>query len=130
VEDKLTEPPGISRVICRFPLRLPPLTTVTAFQTKGPCQAALAPTDDPALPTSTSFGDFTSAPASFSLSPIEQGSLSSAYESNNHESWIGRLCPGAPVIVTQYRRVRTVQTGVTIENFSLSTPAGIHRKEE
>jgi hypothetical protein len=30
-----------------------------------------------------------------------------------------RLCPGTPVVVTQYRKVRAVQTGVTIENFRL-----------
>ena len=29
------------------------------------------------------------------------------------------ICPGTPMTVTQYRRVRTVQTSVTIENFSI-----------
>jgi hypothetical protein len=112
----------ISGVFCRFPLRMPPLTTVTALQTRGPCELAPAQPGDPSLPTSISIGDFGTAPASFGIS-MEQGQLlnNTIFGSSTSDPKIVpiRLCPGTPVVVTQYRKVRAVQTGVTIENFRL-----------
>jgi hypothetical protein len=44
------------------------------------------------------------------------------HSDNNAPQWdspLPRLCPGSLRIVTQYRKARTLQTGITIENFRL-----------
>jgi hypothetical protein len=123
------QPRGIQRIsgfICRFPLRPPKLTTLTAFQTKGPCSAAATSPRDPKLFVSNSFGNFDPAPASFSLSSVDETYFSKGggYLSSDgkplDESLIPRLCPGAPVVITQYQKVRSMQNSVTIDNFNLS----------
>lgn len=122
---------GILAVDCHFPLRVPQLTTVAATETIGPCGTATARDIDPALPVySTGFGDFGTAPADFGISPMEERGV--LYGANNNsnttingkpvaDSQVSRLCPGTPVVVTQFRKVRAVQTGMTIENFNLAS---------
>jgi hypothetical protein len=126
VKEQPKEMQRSSGFICRFPLRPPTLTTLTAFLTKGPCSASTTSPSDPKLFISNSFGNFDPIPASFSLSSVDESSFSGggAYLSSDgkplDESLIPRLCPGAPVVITQYQKVRSMQTSVTIENFSLS----------
>jgi hypothetical protein len=126
IEDRNGETPRIFALNCRYPLRMPAVTTVTALLTKGPCSAAPTPADGPELKTSNSLGDFGNAPASLGLSPMEERGLLIGPDSNSNngkplaDSEVSRLCPGTPVVVTQYRKVRSVQTGVAIENFSLA----------
>jgi hypothetical protein len=123
VDNKEMEVIHIFGVYCRFPLRTPPLTTVTALQTRGPCELAPTQPSDPALPTSNTFRDLGTAPASFGISPMEQGELLNGSNfgssSSDPKTVPIRLCPGTPVVITQYRKVRAVQTAMTIENFTL-----------
>ncbi|MGA3131692.1 MAG: hypothetical protein ABSD59_12875 [Terracidiphilus sp.] len=120
VDDRAGQVLHIAGVFCRFPLRMPSRATITALQTRGPCELAPAQPGDPALPISSSIGDFGTAPASFGISPMEQGQFLNAPNYTSDPKVVPiRLCPGTPVVVTQYRKVRAVQTGITIENFSL-----------
>lgn len=110
----------ILSVFCRFPLRQPAVTTVMANETKGPCELAATPLGDPALPASMTLGDFDVAPASFGISPMEERVIlngNNYFTSNGKPSIQARLCPGTPIVVTQYRKVRTVQTSISIGNF-------------
>jgi len=121
---------GILAVDCRFPLRAPQLTTVSATETIGPCGAAPAQTADRALPVyETVLGDFDTAPADFGISPMEERQFLGSPNNNAitiingktvNDAQASRLCPGTPVVVTQYRKVRAVQTGMTIENYRLA----------
>jgi hypothetical protein len=112
----------ITGLICRYPLRMP-VMSLTTFPSKGPCAAAPVTAGDPAAGNSSTGGDFNTAPASFGISPMEDG-LSLSFGTYNSvsgtptvESQLPRVCLGTPLVVTQYRKVRAVQTGVTIENF-------------
>jgi len=115
----------ITGLVCNYPLRTP-VTSLTAYPTKGVCRAAPDSAGDPAVDISSTTGDFNTAPATFGISPLEQ-SMSMSFGTYNSEndttpqvsSQLSRLCPGSPVAVTEYRKARAVQTGATIENFRL-----------
>jgi len=112
---------NIFAIFCRFPLKTPALFTVTALQTRGPCELAPAQPGDPSLPISRWFGNFDAAPASFGISPMEESAILSGSGYNPDPKIVPtRLCPGAPVVVTQYRKVRSLQTGIKVENFNLA----------
>jgi hypothetical protein len=125
-EDGQRDTLQITGLVCHYPLRTPVMMSLTTFPTKGPCPAAPAPAGDSVEGTSlTTVGDFNTTPATFGISPIE-GWISfsfGTYNSNSGtqpvDSELSRVCPGTPVVVTQYRKVRAEQTGVTIENFRL-----------
>jgi hypothetical protein len=121
IDDKGAGVLHIIGVFCRFPLKMPAVTTVRAPQTRGPCELAPAQPGDPALAISNTLGNFASAPATLRISPMEQTIFLSGPNYTNDPKLIPlRLCPGTPVDITQYRKVRTMQTSLTIENFSLS----------
>ena len=116
----------VTGLVCSYPLGMPVMMSLTTFPTKGPCPAVPAPAGDPAAGTSSTVGDFYAAPATFGISPMEGISLSFPGTYNTTysgarpvDSELSRVCPGTPVVVTQYRKVRAEQTGVTIENFRL-----------
>jgi hypothetical protein len=113
-------------LVCRYPLAMPVMMSLTIFRTKGPCPAAPAPAADPAAGISATVGDFNAPPATFGISPMEvmSSSFGGVYSTSDSgtqpaDSEISRVCPGTPVVLVQYRKVRAVQNGVTIENFKL-----------
>jgi hypothetical protein len=115
----------ITGLDCRFPLRMPTPTIITALMTKGPCETPTVTAGDSTPTYYLTTGDFSSAPATFGITPMEEIFSGGPGNSSSNgmplaDSEILRLCPGTPVVVTQYRKVRAVETGVTMENFSLS----------
>ena len=100
IDNKELEVLHIFAVFCRFPLRTPTTTTVTALQTRGPCELAPAQPGDPALPTSNTFGNLGTAPAYFGISPMEQGELLNGpnfgSSSSDPKTVPIRLCPARP----------------------------------
>src|SRR5205823_417999 len=75
-EDRQRVTLQITGLVCRYPFRMPAMISLTTFPTKGPCPAAPAPAGDPAAGTSSTFGDFNTALATFGFSPMEGMSLS------------------------------------------------------
>ncbi len=112
----------VTGVACRFPLRMPVLSLKASYR-KGPCPAAPTAAGNFAPVTVATLGDFNTAPATFGISPMEDGMYVSFPDNHSFdsrspvESQTDRVCPGTPVIFTQYRKVRAVQTGVTIDKF-------------
>lgn len=117
IEDSPGGTTRIYDVACRFPLREPTQTIVTAVMTEGPCSASTGNR------TKLGIGFFETAPATLGISPIEEMGLmtGSAYNGASFSALPSSyLCPGEPVVLTQYRKVRTVQTSATIEGFDLA----------
>jgi hypothetical protein len=115
---------GMLRVMgmtCHFPFHEPPPTQVDAHMTRGPCELAPAQPGDPNMPIGYILGDFRAAPATFALSPIEERIVLDIPNKTGHPAAVPlSICPGTSVVVTQSHKVRSVQTGMMVENFDVS----------
>lgn len=113
-------PPEISGISCRFAMRSPQLTYVTAQWTEGSCTEDGA-TRESILGTAWE-GSFDTEPAELGITSVWETPLSLS------NSWAGynkgyvrsrQLCPGSPVTFTRYELVGHTQIAIDIPDFQL-----------
>jgi len=106
-------------LLCRSALRDPPLTYINVVWSDTLCDAA-HPDPGPGVQGAGWAGSLDRALADVNISPVQQVNFSLT-----NGGTVGRdahsryLCPGSPVIFTQYERVGRTQAGITIQDYRL-----------
>ena len=110
---------GATGLICRSVLRDPPLTYIGVVWSDAPCNIPHSESN-PGVQGAGWIGTLDRAPADPNISPVQQVNfnLTNGYKSGGGGG-SRYLCPGSPVIFTQYERIGRTQAGVTIHDFHL-----------
>jgi len=100
---------------CQSALKMPPLTYASSDWQDGPCAAGQTKLKQAGEPWAGMEGG---DPAEFGISPVLTTRLGFTPDQDNR---IGgnRLCPGARITLTQYKRVRQVETETVMAGFVL-----------
>jgi hypothetical protein len=116
-----TELGHITGIACVFALREPPLTEVSTLWSDSQCAGAASPPDGGMLGTAW-VGALDREPAQLGISPVVDPNINLSNSQNNNgrgENGLRYLCPGTPIIFTQYARVGRMQASVDLQSFSL-----------
>jgi len=113
----------ITGISCRSAFRQPDLTYVETLWSNLPCSGT-ATEPDKGVQGAAWVGAFDTAPAQFGITSVWSVmiSLSNGWRYSNVRGKPQEpryLCPGTPVVFTQYRLVRRLQTDVIIPNFQM-----------
>jgi hypothetical protein len=108
-----------SGVACRFAMHQPWLTYITVHWEEGSCSASQSPTMGVLGDAWT--GSLEHDPAEFGISPVVNPaiSLSNSTKGEGSESEPRHLCPGTPVIFTQYDFAGKTEYDFSIPDFRL-----------
>ncbi len=111
--------PGL---LCRIPLRQPPLFLLAGLWTTQPCTASSAPGDDTAVLTASP-GSPSPSPVDLSLTSVitssESFSLPASTDTNLTELPPLRLCPGTTLTVIPLQLRRRARVQLTLPNYRL-----------
>ncbi|MGA2851403.1 MAG: hypothetical protein ABSE46_20565 [Terracidiphilus sp.] len=108
-------------LICRSALRDPPLTYIHVVWSDTPCNLDNSnPDPGPGVQGAGWAGSLDRAPADMNISPVQQVNFNltngGTVGRDGHSRY---LCPGSPVIFTQYERVGRTRAGITIQDYRL-----------
>jgi hypothetical protein len=108
----------ITGISCVAALSEPQLTFVSTHWTNGPCPAS-AGAPDPGVLGTAWVGSIDREPAQFGISPVVDAAvnLSNRYPSN--QTGLRYLCPGTPIVFTQYKPAHRMQITTNIEGYHL-----------
>jgi len=115
------QPGQISALHCIAPLRQPQLTYVTTRWADGPCSTGpVGP--DAGVGGHAWVGSLDRAPSELNIAPVTELHLdisnAIAYEEKGKQR-SRSLCPGTPIVFTQFNRVGRMQTSLDIQGFYL-----------
>lgn len=110
----------ITGIDCVSALRQPPLTYVTTRWATAPCSPSPGQ-PDPGVLGAAWVGSLDREPAQLGISSVVEApvNFSNSQIVESERNGPRFLCPGTPILFTQYSTVRRVQTSVDIQNFFL-----------
>lgn len=116
------EPGKILYFSCVAPLHQPELTYVTTRWSDGPCTGtAGGPQDGP--PGTLWVGSLESWPADLNLAPVTNLRMQLSNPAEQQQAGgaprFRALCPGTPIVFTQFRKTRQLQTSLDVQGFLL-----------
>jgi hypothetical protein len=125
------DPSKITGLACRSALRHPRLTYVSVLWSNAPCSAS-QPEPNTGVEGGAWAGNLDNDLAEFGISsvwmtPVALSNGWGTFDDQSHRPGVRYLCPGTPLIFTQYNLVRHSQADLTIANFHLPplTPPGM-----